>query len=96
MTAQNQTIALPFRSQTLLGVCEALGEDFGINANFIRVPLGAVVVFNVWAAVAAYLVLGVIVLVSRLLFPAATKVTSVSAVAAREPANSQIEARIAA
>ena len=95
MTAQDHTVALPLRSQTLLGVCEALGEDFGINANFIRVPLGAIVVFNVWAAVGVYLGLGVIILASRLLFPAA-KTAAVTQVAAPEPANSQVEARIAA
>ncbi|MEO7655359.1 MAG: PspC domain-containing protein [Sphingomicrobium sp.] len=95
MTAQDHNVALPVRSQTLLGVCEALGEDFGFNANFIRVPLGAIVVLNVGAAVAVYLGLGVIVLASRLLFPV-PKATTGTAVRVPEPANSQVETRIAA
>ena len=54
----DQTVPLPLRSYTFLGVCEAIGEDFGFNPNYLRVPLGAIVVFNIWAAVGAYLALG--------------------------------------
>ena len=43
MSDHDQNVALPLRSQTLLGVCEAIGEDFGFIANYLRVPLGAIV-----------------------------------------------------
>lgn len=66
--AQNRT-ALPLRGHTILGVCEAIGEDFGFNPTWLRVPLAASVLVSVEYAVAAYLVLGAIVLASRLLFP---------------------------
>lgn len=69
MNTQDQNVPLPLRSYTFLGVCEAIGEDFGFNANYLRVPLGAIVVFNIWLALGAYLGLGLIVLASRLLFP---------------------------
>lgn len=29
-----------YRDDTLFGVCEALGEDFGFNANWLRASLG--------------------------------------------------------
>ena len=41
MNAQDNQVALPLRSHTILGVCEAIGEDFGFNPNFLRVPLAS-------------------------------------------------------
>lgn len=65
---ENRT-ALPLRDHTILGVCEAIGEDFGFNPTWLRVPLAACVLVSIEYAVAAYLVLGLVVLASRLLFP---------------------------
>ena len=96
MTNDEQNVALPLRSQTLLGVCEAIGEDFGFNANYLRVVLGAIVVFNIWAAVAVYLGLGVVVLGSRLLFPKAKSAKATEVRTTPVHANSEVEARIAA
>jgi hypothetical protein len=57
------------RDDTLLGVCFALGEDFGFNPVYLRVPLAAVVLWSLPAALGAYAVLGVLVAVSRWLAP---------------------------
>jgi phage shock protein PspC (stress-responsive transcriptional regulator) len=43
MSAQENQVALPLRSHTILGVCEAIGEDFGFNPVFLRVPFAATV-----------------------------------------------------
>ena len=94
MTTES-TVPLPLRSGTFLGVCEAIGEDFGFNANYIRVPLGAVVVFNIWAAVGAYLALGLVVLASRMLFPKRTSERAGDAVQA-EAANRDFDEKLAA
>lgn len=67
--AQTRHTALPLRDHTILGVCEAIGEDFGFNPTWIRVPLAATVLVSLPYAIAGYLVLGVIVLASRLMFP---------------------------
>ena len=69
MEAQEHQVALPLRSHTILGVCEALGEDFGFNPTFLRVPFAASVLWSPTIAIAAYFVLGAVVLGSRLLFP---------------------------
>ena len=61
--------ALPLRDHTILGVCEALGEDFGFNPVFLRVPLAVLLLWNPEVIVAAYLGMGAIVLVSRWLVP---------------------------
>lgn len=66
MQAQENQVALPLRSHTILGVCEALGEDFGFNPIFLRVPLAASVIWNPLIAFGTYFVLGLIVFASRL------------------------------
>jgi len=70
MTAQDNETPLPLRAHTILGVCEAIGEDFGFNPIFLRVPLAAAVLWSPIAAIGAYFVLGGVVLLSRLLAPA--------------------------
>ncbi len=70
MSAQEDQVALPLRSHTILGVCEAIGEDFGFNPVLLRVPFAASVLWSPTSAIAAYLALGAVVLLSRLVFPA--------------------------
>jgi phage shock protein C len=69
METQENQVAVPLRSHTILGVCEAIGEDFGFNPVFLRVPFAAVVLYSIPLAIGAYLALGALVLLSRLLFP---------------------------
>ena len=57
------------RDDTLLGVCFALGEDFGFNPVYLRVPLAAIVLWSLPAALGAYAALGVLVAFSRWLAP---------------------------
>ena len=90
MQAQENSVALPLRSHTILGVCEAIGEDFGFNPVFLRIPFAASVVYSPTMAIGAYLALGLAVLASRLLFPKATS-AKVDAAAEAAPANEQRE-----
>ena len=71
MQALENQPALPLRSHTILGVCEAIGEDFGFNPTLLRVPFAAIVLWSPMLAVGAYLALGLVVLASRMLFPKA-------------------------
>ena len=57
------------RDDTLLGVCFALGEDFGFNPLYLRVLLAVIVLWSLPAALGAYAALGMIVAVSRWLAP---------------------------
>jgi|SRR5829696_1513928 len=61
--------ALPLRSDTILGVCEALGQDFGVNANYLRVALASMVLWNGFVAAGIYLSLGLAVALSRWIYP---------------------------
>jgi phage shock protein C len=69
MSAQEDQVALPLRSHTIFGVCEAMGEDFGFNPVFLRIPFAASVLWSPTMAIGAYFALGAVVLLSRLLFP---------------------------
>lgn len=87
MDAQEKQVALPLRSHTILGVCEAIGEDFGFNPVFLRIPLAASVIWNPLVALGTYFALGAVVLASRLLFPkpkSASAIQSPGADAANE------------
>ena len=68
---QNEQDYVPvtLRAHTILGVCEAIGEDFGISPYWLRIPLAASVLLSPMMAIGAYLALGGVVLLSRLLFP---------------------------
>jgi phage shock protein PspC (stress-responsive transcriptional regulator) len=69
MFAQENQVALPLRSHTIFGVCEAIGEDFGFNPVLLRIPFAASVLWSPMIAIGAYFAVGAVVLLSRLLFP---------------------------
>ena len=55
------TTPLPLRSDTILGVCEAIGRDFGFNPLWLRLVLIVPVFFAPVLSIAAYLGLGLLV-----------------------------------
>jgi hypothetical protein len=46
MSAQENQVALPLRNHTILACAKAIGEDFGFNPIFLRVPLAAMVIVS--------------------------------------------------
>jgi len=84
------------RPDTFFGVCEGLGEDIRIPSNLFRLAFALGLFFSIQGAVIAYFSAGLLVLASRLLFPAAPRrskvraaVVKVEAPAAPAAANSQ-------
>ena len=69
MSAQENSVPVTLRPHTILGVCEAIGEDFGFNPAFLRIPFAASVLISPTYAIGAYFLLGAIVLLSRVLAP---------------------------
>lgn len=63
------TIPTEPKPDNLLGICAALGEDFGFNPLWLRVALGAGILWNPAVIVGTYLALGLVVLATRLAFP---------------------------
>src|SRR3954465_14688311 len=60
---------LLLRDDTMLGVCQGLGEDFGFNPNWLRIAFAATLLVNPVAVVGTYLALGLLVATSHLLVP---------------------------
>jgi phage shock protein C len=96
--AEDRSVALPLRSDTFLGVCEAIGQDLGINPNWIRLAFAPVILFSPLTALGAYLGLGAIVAGSRYFFPAASAARTDVQASDRQPAddNGEEEERLAA
>jgi phage shock protein C len=88
----------PFmRDDTIFGVCQAIGDDFGFNPMWLRIPLAVPVVFAPWYSLIAYAALGVAVLASRVLFPdrkrASAKVVTLTAAPAPQAPAATVDQR---
>ena len=66
---QRSTPSLFARHDTFFGVCEALGQDLRINANWLRIAFAAGLLLSPLWALGAYFGLGLAVMVSRRFFP---------------------------
>ena len=95
----NDQANLILRDDTVLGVCQALGEDFGISPVWLRVLAATLLLWNPQAVIAGYFAAGVLVLASRLLFPRprakAAEAAEAPAPEAAEP-EAQVELPLAA
>jgi phage shock protein C len=60
---------LIMRNDTLLGVCQAIGDDLGFNPLLLRVPFAACLLLNPLLVVGTYFGLGALVFVSRWAYP---------------------------
>ena len=57
------------REDTLLGVCQAIGEDFGFNPVYLRILFAIILFLSPIGAFAGYAVLGAVVAFSRWMAP---------------------------
>lgn len=57
------------RPDTFFGVCEGLGQDFGIHANVLRLAFAGFLFWNPAAAVLTYATIGAVVAIVRFLVP---------------------------
>lgn len=89
-------VPLPLRGDTFLGVFEAIGQDLGINPNWLRVPFAALILVNPTVVMASYPVLGIVVATSRLIYPVSKRQPAAKPAAARLTGNSDEELPIAA
>ena len=85
-----QTTSLFARDDTFLGVCQAIGDDLGFNPLWLRLAIAVGLLWNPTVVVATYAALAVVVLASRLLFPAPKPVLEAEAPAA-EPVQPELE-----
>ena len=57
------------KPDNLFGVCAAIGDDLGFNPNYLRVALGAGILWNAAVVLAIYGMMAAVVLGTRVLFP---------------------------
>ena len=69
MTVPATKTNLVLRNDTILGVCEAIGQDFGFNPNWLRIAFCAPIYWNPALVIGVYLALGVLVAATRYAFP---------------------------
>ncbi|WP_447931572.1 PspC domain-containing protein [Sphingopyxis fribergensis] len=69
---ENETTNLFRRRDTFFGICEAVGQDFGFNPLWLRLAFVAPLFFFPAQTFIGYFALGLVVLASRLIFPAKT------------------------
>lgn len=60
-----QPTNLILRNDTMLGVCEAIGQDFGFHPNWLRVLFGLTFYFAPLVVTGTYLALGLLVAATR-------------------------------
>lgn len=75
------------RDHTILGVCEGLGEDLGINPTLLRIPFAVFLLLSPVAVISTYLACGVLVFLTRRISPNPAAVAAEPAAIA-EPARS--------
>ena len=84
------------RNDTILGVCEALGEDFGFNPLWLRLAFIAPLFWFPLDMAMLYFGLGLAVLASRTIFPKPqAEGADVTALHAKQPAEDEALAEAA-
>jgi phage shock protein PspC (stress-responsive transcriptional regulator) len=63
MSTGNTNLLL--RNDTVLGVCEAIGQDFGFHPNWLRLAFASLFYFFPMAVIGSYLGLGIVVALTR-------------------------------
>jgi phage shock protein PspC (stress-responsive transcriptional regulator) len=81
--------SLLFRDDTVLGVCEALGQDFGFNPFFLRAALAASLLWNPAVIIGGYIAVAIVIGLVRIAFPDPRK----AEVAEAAPAPATVEAQ---
>lgn len=66
---QSDTANVFTRDDTFLGVCQAIGEDFGFHPNYLPVALAVALFLNPLAVIVAYFTLGLGIALLRWLVP---------------------------
>lgn len=76
---QSNNEAVFWRHDTFLGVCEAIGRDFGFNPDWLRALFAVSLLFAPVLVLSIYVGIGVLVFASRFFFPSTRKVETVEA-----------------
>jgi len=84
------------RPDTMLGVCQAIGEDMGISPNWIRLAFAVAFFFFPWQAALAYVGLGALAALLRKIWPDEVATTAAEVRSATAGENNDSEMKLAA
>lgn len=87
----NASTNLLLRNDTVLGVCEAIGQDFGFHPNWLRLTLASLFYFFPLGVIGSYLGLGLVVAFTRWIAPDKAETVAPHAVALPAPEASDSE-----
>jgi len=88
MQASHENVFM--RDDTFFGVCQAIGDDFGIHPNWLRLGLGVSLLISPTAVVATYVGAGIVVMASRLIVPVRSRKARAAIAAAPAPAAAEL------
>jgi phage shock protein PspC (stress-responsive transcriptional regulator) len=83
---------LLLRNDTVLGVCEGIGTDFGFHPNWLRLTLASLFYFFPAGVIAAYLGMGLVVAFTRWIAPDRIEAEAPRLTAVPTPAPEHVEA----
>jgi phage shock protein PspC (stress-responsive transcriptional regulator) len=84
------------RNDTMLGVCQSLGEDFGFNPNYLRILFGVSLLWNPLVMLVVYPILAIVIAFSHWLFPNARPATVDEQADRRSSRTSPLETQVLA
>ena len=87
---QDRQPSLFARDDTFFGVCQGLGEDLRISPDLLRVALTLLLFFQPLVALGGYAAAGVLVFLTRWLFPNPRVSTEAEAVVEAEPVEERL------
>ena len=82
------------RDDTIFGVCEAIGEDFHIPANLLRIALAPMLGLYPVATVGGYLAVGCVIALTRWFFPNPRQAKPHIELVAPEQVEAQVPAQV--
>lgn len=89
-------VPLPLRNDTVLGVCEAIGRDFGFNPNWLRVAFAMTLYWAPMVVIGLYVGLAITVGTAHYFFPSPRSAATAGGAPAKLQANDEGEVAIAA
>ena len=76
----------PAAHDNLFGICNAVGEDLGVNPLWLRLAFATTFIFDPVVVIASYFALGAFILVARVVFPRPRKARGSAEVVTLTPA----------
>lgn len=79
-------VATSPKKDNLFGICNAVGEDLGVNPLWLRLVFASTFIFDPVVVISSYFALGAFILFARIVFPRGKQARTSGEVVAFTPA----------